>query len=284
MGYRSGLDTITILALRNLLALPFFLGGLAWSEWRSRRTNAGPLARGDVARLLGLGFVGYYLSSLVNFLGLQYISVGLERMILFTYPSMVLAGSVVCFGQKSRPAALAAVMVAYAGLCLGFWSELRVGPQGNMVLGAALVFASALTYASFTLASGAMVQRLGAARLMSWVLTASALMVLTHYGMTREWRALATQPPAAWQLGLTIALLGTVVPAYLLGWGLKRAGATATSVIGMVGPVGTVILAALVLAEPVSALQLGGLALTLAGGIAISVFKMPPATGRQPRG
>ena len=282
-GYRQGLDTMTVLALRNLLALPFFLGGLAWSEWRARQTGAGPLGRADLLRVVALGFIGYYLSSLVNFLGLQHVSVGLERMILYTYPSLVMAGSALFLGRPVRPAALAALVVAYAGLALGFWAELRVGPQGNLPLGAALVFASALTYAAFTLGSGELVQRLGGTRLMSWVLVASALMVLAHYAVTHRISALATLPASAWKLGALLALVGTVVPSYLFGWGLQRAGATATSVIGMVGPVGTVALASIVLGEPVTALQLAGLGLTLGGGLGMSLLKPTPAPVSPPR-
>ncbi|MFN0130789.1 MAG: DMT family transporter [Verrucomicrobiales bacterium] len=283
LGYRLGLDTVTVLALRNLLALPFFIAGLAWSEWRAREAGAGPLSRSDLIRVLGLGFIGYYLSSLVNFLGLQHISVGLERMILFTYPSLVMMGSAVWLGQKLRAPAVAALALAYSGIALGFWSEWRVGGQGNVLLGSSLVFASAVTYAAFTMVSGQMIQRLGATRLMSWVLVISALMVLAHYSATHSWSALAAQPAAAWKLGLAIAMLGTVLPSYLFGWGLKRAGATTSSVIGMVGPVGTVVLAAWILAEPVTALQISGLALTLIGGLSISLLKTRPTPEPRPR-
>jgi drug/metabolite transporter (DMT)-like permease len=285
IGYRDGLDTVTVLMLRNLLALPFFLGGLVWSEWRARRTGAGPLSRVDFWRVLALGFVGYYVSSLINFLGLQHVSVGLERMILYTYPSMVMLGSAYFFRQKIKPAAVAALGVAYAGLALGFWGELQVGPQGNLPLGAALVFGSALTYAAFTVVSGEMVQRLGATRLMSWALVASAVMVLIHYAVTHRVSSLAALPGPAWELGATLALVGTVIPSYLFGWGLQRAGATASAVIGMVGPVGTVALAATMLGERVTFMQLAGLALTLGGGVAMSLLKRAtPAPGSPPRG
>jgi drug/metabolite transporter (DMT)-like permease len=279
-GYRQGLDTVTVLALRNLLALPFFLGGLAWSEWRARQTGAGPLDRADLLRVVALGFIGYYLSSLVNFLGLQHVSVGLERMILYTYPSLVMAGSAMFLGRPVRPAAVAALVVAYAGLALGFWAEMRVGPQGNLPLGATLVFGSALTYAAFTMVSGELVQRLGGTRLMSWVLVASALMVLAHYAVTHRVSALAALPAPAWKLGALLALIGTVVPSYLFGWGLQRAGATATAVIGMVGPVGTIALASIVLGEPVTVLQIAGLGFTLGGGLGMSLLK--PASPPKP--
>jgi len=282
MGYRLGLDTVTVLALRNLLALPFFLGGLAWSEWQARAVGGGPLHRADLVRVITLGFIGYYLSSLVNFLGLQHLSVGLERMILYTYPSLVMIGSAVFLGHRVRAPAVAALVVAYAGLALGFWAELHVGPQGNLPLGATLVFASAVTYAAFTMASGEMVNRLGGTRLMSWVLATSALMVLAHYTLVHSWKELASLPAPAWKLGGFLAIIGTVIPSYLFGWGLQRAGATATAVIGMVGPVGTIVLAWFLLREPVTALQLAGLGLTLGGGLAMSLLKVPPPRGQTP--
>lgn len=283
MGYRMGLDTVTVLALRNLLALPFFLGGLVWSEWRARQNGAGPLSRADVLRVFALGFVGYYLSSLVNFMGLRHISVGLERMILYTYPSMVMLGSALFFGRRVGVAAVAALVVAYAGLALGFWAELHVGPQGNLPLGAALVFASAVTYAGFTMVSGEMINRVGGLRLTSWVVTSSALLVLGHFSLTHRWRELVALPGPSWNLGLMLAIVGTVVPSYLLGWGVQRAGATTASVIGMVGPVGTLVLAWFFLGEPVTALQLAGLTLTLGGGLAMSLQQPTPAPASRPR-
>lgn len=283
LGYREGLDTLTVLALRNLLSLPFFVAGLAWSEWRARQSGAGSLARSDVLRVLGLGFLGYYLSSLINFLGLQHVSVGLERMILYTYPSVVLIGSAVFLGQRIRVASVAAVAVAYLGLGIGFWAELHVGPTGNLWLGSALVFASALTYATFTVVSGELVRRLGSTRLVSWALVSSAVMTLTHYACVHSPFELVALPAPAWKLGWLLAIFGTVLPSYLFGWGLKRAGATPASVIGMVGPVGTVAAAAAVLGEPVTALQLTGLALTLGGGVAMSLLKPTRAPASPPR-
>ena len=284
MGYRHGLDTLTLLALRNLLALPCFLVGVCWSEIRCRqksgdRSASGRpvvLRAGDFVRIAGLGFVGYYLSSLVNFFGLQHISVGLERMILYTYPSLVMLGSALFLHKPLRRKAVLAMLVAYLGLALGFAAEIHVGPQGNLVLGASLVFCSAVTYAIFTACSGQWVRRFGPVRLMSWVLLASSIMVLIHFSLSHSWQIFGQLSPQAWSLGLALAGLGTVLPSYLFGWGLHRAGASATAVIGMVGPPGTLVLAWWLLGEPITAWQVLGLSLTMAGGLAMSLQKTSP--------
>ncbi len=268
LGYDLGLDTVTVLTLRNLMALPFFLVGAWWTgRGRSR------IAAADWGRILALAFVGYYLSSLANFLGLRHLSVGLERMILYTYPSLVMVGSALFLGQRLQARAIAAMLVCYAGLGVGFMAEMRVDPGSRWILGAALVFASAVTYAVFTTGSAEMIRRLGPTRFMSWCVAASGLMVLLHFVLTHEVALLAQLPGKAWSLGAIMATVATVLPSYLFGWGLQRAGATAASVIGMVGPVATFVLAWAVLGESISVLQLAGLALTLAGGLGMSLLK-----------
>jgi hypothetical protein len=83
--YRYHIDAVTLIAFRMLFSLPVFAAVALWKM----RTEA-PLSNSDRWRLIGLGLVGYYLSSYLDFLGLQYISVGLERLILFLTPTFVL--------------------------------------------------------------------------------------------------------------------------------------------------------------------------------------------------
>ena len=85
LAYRYGVDAVTLLGLRMLFALPIFMV-MAW--WASRGQRA--LTRSDWIGVTGLGFSGYYLSSFLDFAGLQYITASLERLIMYLGPTLVM--------------------------------------------------------------------------------------------------------------------------------------------------------------------------------------------------
>ena len=90
LAYRAHpIDAVTLLALRMLFSLPAFL---AMGIWSHRAGAASKLSRKTWGRVIALGFVGYYLASYLDFLGLQYISAGLERLVLFLYPTLNVLG------------------------------------------------------------------------------------------------------------------------------------------------------------------------------------------------
>lgn len=269
LAYRYGLDAVTVLALRMALALPFFLIG----GWIDARHNPRPIASSDWARLALLGFFGWYLSSIVNFMGLKHVSVGLERMILYTYPSMVVLGSVLFYKKPLRWGVLVAMLVSYVGILIGYHAEASISTTDKTFLGASLIFASALSYAVFVLLSGQLVERIGAVRFTSCVVGFSCLFILIHFAVTHPVTALFQLPHGAYGCGIALAIAGTVIPSYLFGIGLKRAGSQAFSVIGMVGPLGTVLLAWMLLGESINLVQVLGLVLTLAGGVMVSLLK-----------
>jgi drug/metabolite transporter (DMT)-like permease len=269
-AYGHGADPLTILALRMLVALPFFaVSGLVTSP-RDRQ----PMGAKMLWALIGLGFVGYYLSSLVNFTGLQYISVGLERMVLYTYPTLVLFGSAVFLKRSVTRSALFATGLAYLGIIVGFTGEAKAdAPIGDVASGVALVFLSAVTYASFMLCSGRAIRRLGAIRFTSIVVGASCFFMLAHFAIARDLSDLLALSGPVYLNGLILGVFGTVVPSFLLGIGLQRAGATKFAVIGCIGPIGTVFLAWIVLGETMNGAQMVGLGLTIAGGALIAIVK-----------
>lgn len=271
LAYAEGADSITVLALRMGMALPVFLA----VGWWSRRGDQPAPSTGDWLMLGLLGFLGYYLSSYVNFYGLQFISVGLERMVLYTYPCLVLAGSAIFYRQRIRPAVWIAAAVAYGGIVCAFAGEAMQGrgTRGDLLLGTGLVFLSALTYAWFILVSGEMLRRIGPAAFTSGVVGISCVMILLHYCAVRPVSNLFSLPGRVYGCGAALALLGTVVPSYLLGTGLKRAGAQRFAVIGTVGPVTTILLAWLVLGEALHGWQAAGFLLSLCGGLAVSLLK-----------
>jgi drug/metabolite transporter (DMT)-like permease len=273
LAYRYQMDAVTVLALRMALALPFFLVG----GWIDARRNPRPIAAKDWGMLALLGFFGWYLSSVVNFMGLEHVSVGLERMILYTYPSIVILGSVFFFKKPLRALVVVAMGVSYLGILIGYHAEASTS-DSETLYGALLIFASAVSYAVFVMLSGQVVSRIGPVRFTSCVVGFSAIFVLIHFFLTHPPKLLLQLSSGAYGCGIALAVAGTVIPSYLFGIGLKRAGSQAFAIIGMIGPLGTVFLGWMILGEALNLTQILGLLLTLAGGLAVSLLKDKPVS------
>jgi drug/metabolite transporter (DMT)-like permease len=272
--YREGIDAVTLIALRMLLAAPFFLLIALYTFKRQPRVS-----RQDTGRIVLLGLLGYYLSSFLDFLGLQYISAGLERLILFLTPSFVLLITVFVMKRHVTAREWISLAVAYAGIVLVFWHDVRAGGE-QVVLGAALVFGAALSHAVYLIMSGEMVQRLGSLRLVSLAMLVSTAACLVQFAVLRPFSSLFVQTPAVWGYSLLNATLCTVLPVILTMMAVARIGAGSAAQAGMIGPVSTLFLAYWVLAEPITGLQLAGTALVM-GGILILTQKKTAAAPAQ---
>jgi drug/metabolite transporter (DMT)-like permease len=265
-------DPTTLLALRMLYSAPLFCA-MAW--WAGRGSSARPLERSDWVALAFLGFVGYYLSSLLDFIGLQYITVSLERLILFAYPAMVVVLSAIFLGKPITRLAVVAQVLCYAGIALAFWSDLHItGDAGATVFGGVLVLASALGYAIYLVMATKSIARLGSLRFVAWAMMVSTFYVIAQFLLTRPLSALAV-PARVHGLSLAMAVLSTVLPTYLIAESIRRMGANTASLIGSLGPVFTIGLGAWLLGEPVNALQIAGAALVLAG---VALVTLKPRT------
>ncbi|MCC7463808.1 MAG: DMT family transporter [Gammaproteobacteria bacterium] len=259
-AFRYGVDATTLLALRMLYALPLFLlMGLA----AQRRAPLRPGWR-VVGEFLLLGFLGYYAASYLDFLGLQYISAALERMILFVYPTLVVLIGVLWKRQRIAAHIALALALCYLGIALAVGHDLRAGNSGTVLRGGALVFASALCFALYLVRVGPTIARYGSMHVTAWATTAATLFVLVQFAALRPLHALA-QPLPVHALSLAMAVFATVLPIWLVVEAIRRLGAGPTAIIGSLGPVLTLLLAWALLGEPVSALQLAGAALVIAG-------------------
>lgn len=267
--YREGIDAVSLIALRMLLSLPFFLIVAAWT-WR----NAPPLSLRDFARIASLGFVGYYGSSMLDFVGLQYITAGLERLILFLTPSFVLLLGIVVFKRRVTPQQWLSMAFAYAGIVLVFWHDVSLGGAG-VALGAGCVLTAALLYGIYLLYSGELVQRVGSLRLVGIAMSISALASIGQYALLRPIDTLIDQTSTVWSLSLLIASLCTVLPVFLTMFAVERVGAGDASQAQMIGPVSTLFLAWWVLGEAITWLQLAGTALVLTGIWLLSTRRAP---------
>jgi len=256
--YRYDVDAVTLITFRMLFSLPFFA---ALGLWKAR-TEA-PLDRGDRGRIVILGLLGYYLSSFLDFLGLQYISAGLERLILFLTPSFVLLISVFVLGRRIGLTEWTALFTAYLGTVLVFAHDVRIGGS-HVWLGGVLVLGSALAYACYLVLSGELVRRVGALRLVAYAMCVSSAACILQFFLLRP-PAMLVQPAAVYGLSLINAVFCTVFPVLLIMIAVDRIGPATASQAGMIGPVSTLFLGAMILGEPVTGIQLAGTALVLAG-------------------
>ena len=265
--YRYHIDAITLIAFRMLFSLPVFAAVAFWKM----RTEV-PLSPADRWRIAGLGLIGYYLSSTLDFLGLQYISVGLERLILFLTPTFVLAITAIFFKRRIGPFEWGALALSYCGIVLVFMHDLAGGEAGNTVLGALFVTGSAVTYAVYLLGTGEMVRRVGSLRLVAYAMCVSGLACIIQFLVLRP-VALLVQPLPVYGLSLVNAVFCTIFPVFMTMAAVGRIGAATASQAGMIGPVSTLFLGYLVLGEPLTAVQLGGTGLVLAGITLLSMKK-----------
>jgi len=255
-------DAATLIALRMAFSLPFFVV-VAW--WVERRTapGASPWRRGDALRVAGLGLLGYYLSSYLDFLGLHYVSAGLERVILYLNPALVLLITALWLRRPVRPRQWLAMGLAYSGVALVFAHDVSSsGP--DVPLGAALVFASAATYAIYLVASGAMVRRLGSLRLTAWAMIVSCFACIVQALLIAPEGLASAAAPVIW-LSVLNAVAATVLPVFLVMMAIERVGPAVASQAGMIGPAATIAMGAIWLGEPVTALQIAGTAVVIAG-------------------
>lgn len=265
LAYFDRVDAITLLALRMLFSLPFFAGIALWARLR----HAVPLSGHDRMLVLGLGLIGYYLSSFLDFLGLQYISAGLERLILFLYPTMTVVLSALIYKRAIGRKVLAAMVLCYAGIVLVFVHNAEANQDG-MVLGASLVFASTLSYSVYLVGAGHAIARIGTTRFTAYAMMVASAASLLQFGVMRPLSALDL-PLRVYQLAIAMAILSTVLPTFLLSYAIRRIGAGRASLIGSIGPVSTIYLAYVFLNEDVSLLQIAGAALVLGGVLIISM-------------
>jgi drug/metabolite transporter (DMT)-like permease len=275
LAYRAApIDPVALLTLRMLYSAPFFVA-MAW--WTGRAPSARPIERPDALRLIGLGFIGYYLSSLLDFMGLQYISASLERLVLFLYPTIVVLLSALFLRQPVTRRAAAALALSYAGIALAVWHDIRVsGDAASIALGGALVFGSAVGYATYLVGAGGVIARLGSSRFIAWAMLASTAFVTLQFALTRPLAALDV-PWSVHALTLAMAVFSTVLPTWMIAESVRRIGASASSLVGSLGPMFTIGLGALLLGEAVNLLQLVGVALVLAGVMLVS--RRSPAPG-----
>jgi len=259
LAYPEGITAVPLLALRMLFSAPIFLI-IATLEAR----KAQKLSSTDLFKITGLGFVGYYLSSLFDFMGLQHISAGLERLILFLYPTFVVLISALLFRRPIKPYQVGALTLCYSGIAIVYFHE-STADNPQLFIGSILVLTSCLTYAGYLIGAGEMIRKVGATRFTAYAMLASCVVALSQYLYSNSIDDLMGYSPRVYEFSLLMAVFSTVLPVFCLAYAIKQIGAGNAAMIGSLGPVATILMASYFLNEPITATQSMGSALVLLG-------------------
>jgi drug/metabolite transporter (DMT)-like permease len=257
---------VTLIFLRMTLSLPFFLA-IGW--WL--RNQQPRLTPRDWAAVAGLGFLGYYAASFLDFIGLQWIGAGVGRLILYLFPTLVLLLSFLFLKKTPTWREVVALVVSYAGIALVVSNQIA-GDNRLFALGAAFVFASALCYAGYLVAGSQVVKRVGSMRFTAYSTVIATVPAVIQFLVIESTDAL-NLPAAVWGYAIVLATVSTVLPLFLQAEALNRIGANHFALMGAVGPVSVAVTSALGLDEPFTGVQALGGALVIFGVLLVSLRK-----------
>lgn len=271
LAYQYDIDAVSLLLFRVLFALPFYLAVFFYrrKEWKTK-----PLNKNQKLALLSIGILGYYLASYFDFVGLSYITASLERLILFTYPALVLIFSAAFLKKKIKGIQILSILITYAGIAVIFSDQggITVGSTDDLITGTAFVGLSALCYAGYLVISYGTVQGIGSVRLTTWSMIISCICVGIHFLVTTSTNLFGYAPEVYW-LSLLMAVIATVIPSFLINEGIRRFGAPNVSIVANIGPVSTIILSMILLGEMMTLIQFGGATVILVGVGIISLSR-----------
>lgn len=267
LAYQYNVSTLHLLLFRMLFSLPFYLIILYFLK---------PLAPNKVKKqdyvwLVFFGFIGYYLASYFDFLGIQYIKASLERIILFVYPTLVLLIGKIFLKEKISGKQIIAILITYFGVIVTFSGELQYNGD-HVLIGGFFIFLSALTYASYLVGSGWLIPKFGVLRFTSYAMIVSSICVVVHYFIFDRSNIFG-YAYQVYLLGLLMAVLSTLIPSFLVSLAIKKIGASDFSIIGSIGPISTIFLAYIFLDERLTLLQLLGAVIVIIGITIVSLNK-----------
>ena len=267
-AYSTGADASQVLTARMLLSAPFFLALLAREKFSSPK----PVAFLDIAKAVGLGFFGYYLASLLDMEGLELISAQLERLTLFTYPTMVACLAWFFLKEHLGWQVIASLVTCYLGICIMYLQEASWADSQSVMTGIFLVLGSALSYSLYVVCAKPIITRIGSVQFTCYAMLSSSFLVVLHYTVIKS-STFDSIKGTVWTHGLFLAFVCTVIPSFMVNESIHRIGATRTTIVGSVGPVLTMLLAVLILGEPTSIWHAIGMVIVIAGVSLVSIKK-----------
>ncbi|GAA4303070.1 DMT family transporter [Aestuariibaculum suncheonense] len=268
LAYQYEVDAISVLLLRMLFSFPFYL--VIIYLYRNEKPTM-DVTRKDYMWVVFFGFVGYYLASYFDFVGLTYIKASLERIILFVYPTIVLFFNKLFLKKPITKIQAGAIALTYLGVVIAFWDEVNIS-GADTVLGGFLIFLSAVTYASYLVGTGWLIPKFGVVKFTSYAMLVSCLCVFIHYGFIKE-ADLFSFPWQVYGYGFLIAVFATVIPSFLVSTSIKMISSSNFAIVAGVGPISTIILAAIFLNEKLTLLQFFGALIVIIGILVVSLKK-----------
>lgn len=263
------IDALSLLTLRMVCSLPFYAGALLLNSRQQKNTK---LTDKQWVEILILGIFGYYISSFLDFEGLQYVSAGLERLILFLYPTFVILINNYIFGQKITGTQKLALLLTCTGIGIAYFGELQLDlTTPHFLWGSFLIFACSITFSIYIVGSGKLIPQVGATGFTAYTMLAATTGIFIHYAIRNNWQILLHAGTKTWSYGMLLAILATVVPSFLISAGMKKIGANNVAIISSIGPVSTVLQAHYILGEKIFAGQIIGTLLVIAGVLLISI-------------
>lgn len=259
--YAQGADVDTVSAVRSVLAVAGFW---AWACWRVGGSALVSVNPRHLLLAAGVGLLSYYVGAYVDFYALSLIDASLERVLLFSYPVLIVTVQMVVQRRLPPGRVLGALALTYAGVILAvgaFDSDLL----DSNAWGAGLVLFCAATLAVFFLVNGRIGPLMGAQTFTTWAMTAAGLGFLIHFLVRQDLAVLTQQTPQFWWLMALMVVGVTVLPLFLVGIGVSRIGATRGGMISTLGPAATVVMAWLILDERLHPLQFLGSAMIVIG-------------------
>lgn len=266
LAYARGIDPVGLVLLRMVFASPFFSAILLYELRKGVRVKAW-----DAAYICLLGFMGYYVSSMLDFVGILYISTALERMILQLSPSFVMLIGLLFLKEKLEFRLLLSMAVGYAGVMLMVHSE-HGGGSGNVLLGVACIGGATLVFAVYMIFVERILRRIPSAFMTSLAMLAASVGVFVQYLLSRGFAA-PTHDPAVLAYGLVIALACTVVPSFMINLAIKKIGGARMGPFNFAGMAFTFLLSALILDERFPVTKLAGIVLAAAGALLLTLWK-----------
>lgn len=259
-------DALTLLTLRMIFSLPFYV--VAAFVVSGQKDNKKMNAK-EWLLVITLGIFGYYLSSLFDFIGLQYVSAGLERLILFLYPTFAVLINAYFFRQKISSIQRLAVLLTYGGIAIAYFGELKIDMGNpNFYFGSFMIFLCSITYSIYIAGSGKVIPVTGANKFTAYAMLAATSGIFIHFVIKGNIETLKTGS-TLWLYGLMLAVFATVLPSFMLSHGLKKIGSNNVAIISGIGPVSTILQAHFILGEKTFAAQIAGTILVITGVLLI---------------
>lgn len=279
LAYEYEISTVELMTLRMGFALPLYLiiGYFSWIK----SANRVAINKRQYLGIAAVGICGYYFASYLDLQSLRYISVNLERMVLFTYPAFTLILTALLYRKPLVRKEITALAVAYLGISvIMLHDSLTTVDTGALISGGLYVLAAALFFAIFLMGSQHYARLVGSAAFTTIAMIAASIAMLINFLLTHQFIDLIF-PTRLYLIAITMAVITTVIPSYLMSGAIRRIGASRASILGAAGPITTAMLAVIVLGEVFTLYHAFGMALVITGITMVSRNSSLPATPGQ---